>query len=226
LIILSHSASAVRTSIRVTRSPSRDNVADIIKRLDEVKDAAAAALRPLHSASDQQEHARRSERDAQAGVAAVNAQEAALVGESWPPPTPSPKLKQARRDAEDALDSTRRIVATVTQKVEAARLPAEQAAAKVLEIAAEIDPAVMAVVSEEGELAFARLIDARHKAVEAESSVRSIALAMASRGWYRGAEKLSADLYSLPRLEASVNTAPYLSFIDRLKSDPDATVQQ
>jgi hypothetical protein len=219
-------ASATNTRIRAVEkgSPARDDLDGTIKRRDQARQAAAAARQPLDRGLDQQEHAEQSERNAQAAVAAVDAHEASLVGKSWPPPSLTPKMKESRRNAEDDLAAARRILSTVQSNVAAARGPAELAAAKVAEIEGEIDGAICAVMIEEGQAALARLVETRHRAIEAEGVCRSLALTMASKQWFRGAETISASLYALPRLDATIDTAPYLKLVERLASDADAEV--
>jgi hypothetical protein len=214
--------SATRTTVRVVRSTARTDLDETHKRLRQAKEAAAAARHPLDRANDQLEHAQQSERSAQAGVVAVDAQEAALVGESWPPQAPSPKLKQARRDAEDNLAAARRTLTTVQDNVAAARGPAEQAAAKVAEIGNELESAICAVLIEEGQAALARLVEARRHAIAVEGAVRAIALTMANKQFFRGAEQISTALYEISRPEATVDTLPYLKLVERLTVDADA----
>jgi hypothetical protein len=216
---------ATRTSIRTARTPTRDTLDEIQKRSRQAKEADAAAHRPLHTANDQAEHARRLVNIADAKLLEFDREKAQAIGQSWPPRSPSPKEREERRILAEDLSAAERTLRVIEAKVEAARVPAEQAAAVVAEIEAGFDVAIMAVVSEEAQLAFAHLLEARRKAVEAEGFVRSIALAMASRRWFRAAEQVSMSLYELPRPEPQVNTASYLQLIERLKSDPDATVE-
>jgi hypothetical protein len=216
--------SAVRIPVRATRSPARDTIADIIKRLHLAREAAAAALQPFNRATDQLEHARRLVNIADAKLLEFDQAEAQAAGQTWPPQSPSTKQREQRRALAEDLSAAERTLGAVEAKVAAARGPAEKAALKVAEIEREIDGAICAALIEEGEIVFARLIELRRKAVEAEGAVRSIALTMASRQFFRAAEKISSDLYSMPRPEVSVNTAPYLKLIERLALDADAEI--
>jgi hypothetical protein len=218
-------ASAVRTPARASRSPARDNVADIIKRLGLMREAAAAALQPLNRSIDQKEHAQRLVRIADGKLLDFDRAEAQAVGQSWPPQSPSTKQREQRRVLAEDLSGAERTLRAVEAKAEVARGPAEQAAVKIAEIAAELDVAICAVLAEEGQAALARLVEARRHAIEAEGAVRSIALTMASKQWFRAAEQVSTALYEMPRPEASVDTSPYLRLVEQLALDADATVQ-
>ena len=218
-------ASAVRTPARATRSPARDNVADIIKRFRQETEAAAALHQQHDRTRDQKEHAQRLVRIADAKLLEFDQAEAQAAGQTWPPQSPSTKQREQRRALEEDLSAAERTLGVVEAKVAAARGPAEQAATKVADIAAEIDAEIMAVMSEEGQAALTRLVEARLRAIEAEGDVRSIALTMASRQWFRAAEQVSTALYNMPRPEASVDTSPYLRLVEQLALDADATVQ-
>jgi hypothetical protein len=208
-----------------TLSLSRDDLGETIKRLCQAREAAAAACQPLDRARDQQEHAQQLVRIADDKLLEFDRAQAQAAGQAWPPQSPSTKQREQRRALAEDLSAAERTLPVVEAKAEAARGPAEQAAAKVAEIEREIDVKIMAVMAEEGQAALARLIGARREAVAAEAAVRSIAAAMVDRGWLSAAEKISTALFTMRRPEGSVNTAPYLRFIERLKSDPDATVE-
>ena len=150
--------------------------------------------------------------------------ESALVGKTWPPPAPSAKLKAARQKAEDDLATARRTRKTVQQIVEAARLPAEEAAGVVNRLAGEAIPLAIAVIAEEGNGALAELVSARADAAKAEGVVRSIAAALVQRKAFPEAEHINVAVNTMPWPVPSVDPAPYLRLLDRLLTDPDAEV--
>jgi hypothetical protein len=217
--------SPARTPIRVARSLGRETLDQALEHRRRARQAAAAARQPLDRVNDQSEHARKLVRIADTKLLEFDRAEAQATGQTWPPQSPSTKQHEQRRVLAEDLSAAERTLRMVEAKAEVAHGPAELAVVAVAEIEKELEPAICAVLIEEGNAALARLTDARRRAVEAEAAVRSIAAAMVSRGWLQAAEKINTTLFTMRRPEGSVNTAPYLRFIERLKSDPDATVE-
>lgn len=186
--------------------------------------AAAIARQQFDRAQDQAEHAHALVREAQAALDDYDRKEAQAVGQSWPPRTPSPKEREARRTLEETLASRNRALAVVQQKAEAAGLPAEEAAAVANRLAGESVPLAIAALAEEGSVALAELESARADSAKAEGVVRSIAAALVQRKAYRDAEHINVAVNSMAWPEPSVDAAPYLRLLDRLLTDPDAEV--
>jgi hypothetical protein len=206
------------------RSP-RIFLGELLQQIKHAKERGAAAREPFDRAQDQAEHASALVRAAQDALDDFDRQEAQAVGQSWPPRSPSPKARDDRRELEDNLATSRRTLSTVQKNVEAARIPAEQAALAVVELTKQTNELISAVLSEEGEAALARLLDAQARAVAAEGVARSIAATMVARRWLTAAEKLHTAVNTLRPPEPVINVEPYFDFIERLTADADAVAE-
>jgi hypothetical protein len=225
--------SPARVSPRIvkTRSAARTALHNHQEKLHKAQEVAADARKPFERAFDQHEHAKAAVRSAESTLAAVDAQEAALIGSwdaagsVWPPPSPSAELKKARADADDALAVARRALSTVERNMETASGPADRAAAAVTEIAKASDSKIRDVVMEEGDAALARLADAMTKAAKAKSAVISLADALLAKGWLTAAEHINTALFSARTPMPPSVTAPFVGLISRLATDADAALE-
>jgi len=203
---------------------ARDKHRDHLETIRQARDAAFVARQPYDRAKDQAEHALALVRSAQDELDDFDRKEAQAVGQSWPPQSPSPEAREARRALEDNLASAYRALSTVQKNVETARPPAEQADAEVAKLIAESDTHIRAILSEEADAATIRVATATAELVKAEGAARSLAAALAGRGWFREAEKIGSALYVMPKLNALINPDRYLALIERLRTDANAEV--
>jgi hypothetical protein len=190
----------------------------------QAREEGAIKRQSYDRAQDQDEHAQALVREADDALVDFDRKEAQAIGQSWPPRSPSPKEREARRALEETLASRKRTLAVVQQKADAARVPAEEAAAVVNKLASETIPLAIAVLAEEGNVALAELVSARADAAKAEGTVRSIAAALVERRAFREAEVINVTVNATPWPEPSVDAAPYLKLLDRLAADPDSEV--
>jgi hypothetical protein len=208
------------------RSTARAALDRSIERENQAREAVAAARRPYDQASAQVERAQELARDRQAALHQLDADEAARLGATWPPATPSEQERAKRRNAETALAEAVRTLRIVEANRDRARDIHDAEIVKLAPLAKEVDAAVTGVLVEKAEAALAHLIEARRQAVEAETATRSVAMALAARQDFVAAEKISRALFELPHQHLEVNPypAPFLDLAQRLRNDPDAAV--
>ena len=208
------------------RSTARAALDRSIERENQAREAVAAARRPYDQASAQVERAQELARDRQTALQQLDADEAARLGATWPPATPSEEERAKRRDAETALAEAVRTLRTVEANRDGARDAYDAEVVKLGPITKDVDAAVTGVLVEEAQAALAHLIEARRVALEAETAARSVAMALAARQDFVAAEKISRALFELPHLhlEVNPNPAPFSDLAQRLRNDPDAVV--
>ena len=207
------------------RSPARTALASHLERLREANEAVTVARRPFDLAADQAEHARRLLSDAEGAVAALDQKETALIGDTWPPKAPAPKLKEARAAAQDNLDHARRVTAAINQKYEAARQVYDRAAIAVRDITSDTAALINAVMADAGHDAVARLGAARAALAQDESAVNSIRAVLVERQAFREAEAIAFAVRDLRWPEHRINSAPYRCLAERLLRSADAVAE-
>jgi hypothetical protein len=220
------SSSTAASGAATIRTPARVALNDHHGRFRDATNTAAVTRQSYDTELDRQEHAQALVRDRQAAVAAIDAKEAALVGDAWPPKSPPPKLKEQRAAAADDLDHARRVLATVEKKVEAARGPSDAAAIAVREMSTEIPALVNAVLLESGQEAVARLGAARAALAQAESTVDSIRAVLVERHDFRAAEKIAFAVRDLRFPARQLDPARYRRLAERLLESADAVVAE
>jgi hypothetical protein len=206
------------------RSPERDTLHGYIERDRVTRETVEAAKKVFDRANDRHEHAQSAAQAAQAKLQALDADEAKLVAQTWPPRALTAEEKQKRRDAEESLAHAVRVLKTVEAEAQIARAVYEEEVSKLAPVTRDIDAAIAGVLVEEGKQALKHLLESRKLTVKAEETVRSIAGALVAKSHFVEAEKISVALAQLPRPEGSANAVPYLDLMAKLRSNADAEI--
>jgi hypothetical protein len=208
------------------RSPERDKLHGYIERDRVTRETVEAAKKNFDRAKDRHEHAQSAAKAAQAKLQALDAEEAKLIAQSWPPRALTAEEKQKRRDTEEVLAHAVRVLKTVEADAQIARAVYDEELAKLAPIGKEIDATIAGILVEESKHALKHLLESRRLTVKAEEAVRSIAAALVAKSHFAEAEKIGRALVELPRPEGTINAVPYLDLMAKLRGNADAEIAQ
>jgi hypothetical protein len=206
------------------QTPARSALHESIQRTSQAREAVNSARASHDRDRAQVERAQELVRSHQAALQEHDDKIAEHVGPDGLPPAPSPKQREARCVLEDNLAHTARTLKIVEGHAEESRKAYDAAVVALTTLEREINDRILPVVEEEAERLLAEWQEARLAAIDAERSVRSKIQALTTKQHFALAERLTNSFREgvQRQREYTTNTAPYLNFIERLRTDADA----